>query len=117
MRAAFKFYASRDISKFDYRKYPKTKLLERLKKCSDDLDMKFVKYLFTEEFVGLYSYSFSEINLFELWQTFVNSRGFESKRDLNWCACCFENTIVIKKEGTMYSITQEEVSAFLADYF
>ena len=117
MRSAFKFYATRDIEKFDYRKYPKTKLLERLKQCSDDLDMKFVQFLFTEHFVGQYSYEFSAMELYELWQDFVQSRGLQSKRDLNWCACCFENTIQIKKEGKMYYITQTEVTAILEDYF
>ena len=117
MRSAFKFYATRDISLFDYRIYPKTKLLERLKQCSDDLDMKFVQFLFTEQFTGQYSYEFSEMQLYELWREFVNSRGLESKRDLNWCACCFENTIQIKKENGIYYITQTEVTAILKDYF
>jgi hypothetical protein len=117
MRSAFKFYATRDIDNFDYRKYPKTKLLDRLKQCSDDLDMKFVQYLFTEHFIGQYSYKFSAVDIYELWQDFIRSRGLESKRDLNWCACCFENTIQIKKEGKMYCITQTEVTAILKEYF
>ena len=117
MRSAFKFYASRDISTFDYRNYPKTKLLERLKQCSDDLDMKFVQYLFTDHFTGQYEYEFTDMLLYELWQFFVSSRGLECKRDLNWCACCFENTIQISKEDGMYRITQTEITAILDEYF
>ena len=77
--------------------------------------MKFVHYVFTEHFVGRSSYEFKALELFELWQMFISECGLESKRDLNWCDCCFENTVDIEKtENGLYRITNEEVEKILS---
>ena len=116
MKATFDFFATRDISKFDFRNYPKTKLLERLKNCSDDLDSKFVKFLFTEHFVGRNEYTFNAQGLYVAWQLFVESRGLQCKRDMGWCESCFEDTVELRKISDWYHVDNSEIVKILKDY-
>ncbi len=116
MKAAFNWFRDRDTTGFDYRKYPKTKLLERLKNCSDDLDHKFVKYLFTEHFVGRSEYAFNAQGLYQAWQLFVELRGLTCKRDLGWMQSCFDDTVTLRFENDWYRVTHAETVKILKKY-
>ncbi len=116
MKAAFDWFLNRDTSKFDFRKYPKTKLLERLKNCSDDLDHKFVQFLFKDYFQGRSEYSFNAHGLYQAWQEFVESRGLTCKRDLGWCQSCFDDTVELRFIDDWYIVTHDEIVKILKIY-
>ncbi len=116
MKSAFDFFSTRDISKFDYRCYPRTKLLERLKNCSDDLDHKFVQYLFKEFFTGQYEYSFNAQGLYEAWQMFIESRGLRCQRDLGWMQSCFDDTCELRFVDDYYIVNRHEIEKILEKY-
>ena len=116
MKAAFDWFLNRDTSNFDFRKYPKTKLLERLKNCSDDLDHKFVQFLFKDYFQGRSEYSFNAHGLYQAWQEFVESRGLTCKRDLGWCQSCFDDTVELRYIDDWYIVTHDEIVKILETY-
>ena len=118
MRAAFLYFSQRDISTFDYRKYPKTRILEQLKACSDNIDLRFCKYLLTECLTEHRDYIVNEMDIFEEWRMFTSCRGLEIKRDSAWLCCCMESTIPLRKnEDAVYVITPELKQSIVAEYF
>lgn len=116
MKSAFEFFKNRDVKSWDYRNYPKTKLLERLKNCSDDLDHKFVKYLFKEYFTGEFEYSFTAQGLYDAWQLFIDTRGLQCRRDLGWCQSCFDDTVTLRYIDERYYVNNLEIKVILEKY-
>ena len=105
MRSAFVFFQNRDISRFDFRKFPKTKLRERVQTCSDSFEHKFYKYLFKEIYVGQYSYEFTERELYQHWREFSEEYGAVIRRDRGYVTASFESFFDPVKTDNRYSIT------------
>ena len=92
MRSAFKYFEQRDISSFDYRKFPKTRLREQVQKCSDSFEYKFYKHLFTQCLCPIgTTYKLTESELYEHWREFVYSYGSILKRDRGYVTASFES--------------------------
>ena len=113
MRSAFIFFASRDISGFDFRKFPKTKLREHVQNCSDSFEHKFYKHIFKHIFVGEYSYRISPGNLYEEWNDFCLSYGSTMKRDRGFVTSNFESSFQPKILNDSYELTQKQINTKL----
>ena len=114
MRAAFEYFSNRDITDFDFRKFPKTKLREQVQKCSDSFEMKFYKWLFREELTlfrqkGKEVYIVTEKELYTHWKMFSMEYGSVLKRDRGYVCASFEAEFSPKTAGSSYQILKSVV--------
>ena len=109
MRSAFIWFCSRDITDFDFRKFPKTKLREHVQNCSDSFEHKFYKHIFRNVFVGQYSYTITPETLYEEWKEFCFNYGSTMKRDRGFVTSNFECAFQPQVIDEHYEMTQKHI--------
>ncbi len=118
MKSAFDYFTEMNLDSFRFREYPKTRLLTLLKECSDTIDHKFVRHLFTNILGGEYEHEFSEQQLFEYFQMFAEETGVPCKRDICWLAANFRSVTGLRQTPEKYfKITRKQCDEILVKIF
>ena len=116
MRSAFLYFSQRDISEFDFRKFPKTKLREQVQKCSDSFEYKFYKELFTN-YLHPHNgvFQLCEVELYTHWKYFSAEYGSVMKRDRGYVCASFESEFSPEIAHDCYRLDEEDVRCKLKD--
>ena len=118
MKSAFDYFTDMNLDQFRFREYPKTRLLSLLKECSDTIDHKFVRHLFTKTLVDQYEHEFNEEQLYEYFQMFAEETGIPCKRDMCWLAANFRSvTGLTQNAQNFFVVTRKQCAEILLKIF
>ena len=117
MKSAWDWFINYDISKFDYTKYPKTKLLHRIMNMSDQLEHRFIRFLWKEYLPHSSEYTFTEEELFFGWTEFCQNHGCKVKRERAFVTSTFELCMNATSKNDTYHFTHRQVKKKLRDLF
>jgi hypothetical protein len=118
MRNCFQYFLDRDISGFAYQAFPVTKLRIKIQNCSDQIELRWLRYLFTEILTNE-TFMFSRQELYMYWCEYVESHGVQQKRDLDYVASSMELSMGVEygTEENVYNFTREFARGKLEDIF
>ena len=119
MKSCFEYFMKLDISGWDYRKFPITKIRKKIIACSRDINLRFIKYLFKSVLLSPISH-ISRHELFMYWSEFVLEHGIQHyKRDLNFVCSSFELTMEVDydEKNNAYELDRRDVSEKLRQLF
>ena len=115
MRSAFEFFMERDISEWDYKLIPQTNLRAKLQRCSDKLDHRFCRYLFTECLPDVSELHESE--LYSFWLDFCSTKGCKTKREFSHVMAGFDLTMEVSADNGVYNLDHEHCERKLNEIF
>ena len=117
MKAWFDFFMARDISNWDWRKFPCTKLRKKLMSCSDQIDLRWLRCFFTELIHPQPTFRFSKEELFMYWTEYVDSHHVQTKRDMDYVISSFELSMDCDYTNKIYDLSKAFVAKQLAAIF
>jgi hypothetical protein len=119
MKACFEYFMKLDISNWDYRKFPITKIRKKIIACSRDVNLRFLKYLFKTTLLSPVSH-ITRQELFMFWSEFVLEHGIQHyKRDLNFVCSSFELIMNVdyNEKNNIYILDRSVVAQTLRQLF
>ena len=77
--------------------------------CSDQLDLRWLRTLFTELVFPNPHFCFTEEDLYMYWTSYIETHGVHSKRDRDYVRSSFELTMDCELDASKYYVLTKEV--------
>ena len=106
MRAAFDFFSTYDVSEFNYRAIPYSRLKEKLSNVSEKHVTKFHRWLLKHHLCHQDSYVFTEADLFGYYKNFCEEYGVAKQADRSYVCSQLELYTNMSKKGEEYGLSQ-----------
>ena len=106
MRAAFDFFSTYDVSEFNYRAIPYSRLKEKLSNVSEKHVTKFHRWLLKHHLCHQDSYVFTEADLFSYYKLFCEEYGVAKQADRSYVCSQLELYTDMSKKGEEYGLSQ-----------
>ena len=113
MKAAFDWFASLDVSKFNYRAIPYSETKDKLAKCSEKNVTKFHRWLLRTELVG--EATFDESDLYHNYKVFCEEYGVARVADRTYVCSQLELYMKLTKYGTTYILSEKERNRYFKE--
>ena len=114
MQCAWNYFLARDVSEWDFRKIPETKLMKRLQRCSESVAMKFARWFFKLRSSG--DITITENELYMYFCDFCTETGIPNKRDAMFVASGFESILPCSQRDNTYFFARADIQKFLTTH-
>lgn len=114
LKCAFDYFSNRNISEWNYRTFPPSKLKEKLQQCSEKHVTKFHRYLFQERISGQTVYTFTAEHLYDIYREFCELYGVQKKADRCYVCSNLELYVPMIKHDQSYTLQDSERRKYLA---
>jgi hypothetical protein len=108
MRAAFDFFADLDVTEFNYRAIPYSRLKEKLSHVTEKHVTKFHRWLLKNQFCHQASYVFNEADVYSYYKNFCEEYGVNKQADRHYVCTQLELYLNLSKRGEEYGLSQIE---------
>jgi hypothetical protein len=108
MRAAFDFFADLDVTEFNYRAIPYSRLKEKLSHVTEKHVTKFHRWLLKNQFCHQASYVFNEADVYSYYKNFCEEYGVNKQADRHYVCTQLELYLNMSKRGEEYGLSQIE---------
>ena len=115
MRAAFDYFSSYDVTEFNYRAIPYSRMKEKLTNVSEKNITKFHRWLLKHHLCYQDSYVFTEADLFGYYKNFCEEYGVNKVADRSYVCNQLELYMTMSKRGEEYGISKLERNKYYAE--
>ena len=115
MRAAFDYFSSYDVTEFNYRAIPYSRMKEKLTNVSEKNITKFHRWLLKHHLCHEQSYVFTEADLFGYYKNFCEEYGVNKVADRSYVCNQLELYMTMNKRGEEYGLSQIERNKYYAE--
>ena len=112
LQSAWNYFLARDVSDWDFRKIPETKLMRRLQRCSESVSVKFARWFF--KLRGPCDITITEQELYFHFTDFCTETGIPNKRDAMFVASGFESILPCTRTEDDLFFSGADIQKFLS---